>query len=112
MVAGGGVRIFKVNGQMYYQYAPTLQHVPNTAKNPRPVFAQLYALLDKDKASRHRFETLLAMRNNNAADDAYAVEARYYPTTPPILQLFLSFTSTCSSESRPVDCIALCRTAA
>ena len=63
---------------MYYQYAPTLQHVPNAAKNPRPVYAQLYAL-DKDKASRYRFESLLAMRKDKAGDDVYAVEASHPP---------------------------------
>ena len=69
--AGRGVRIFKVNGQMYYNYAPTLQHVQNAATDPRPVYAQLYNL-DKDVASRYRFEALLAMRKK-PNDNAYAV---------------------------------------
>ena len=68
---GRGVRIFKVNGQMYYNYAPTLQHVQNAATDPRPVYAQLYNL-DKDVASRYRFEALLAMRKK-PNDNAFAV---------------------------------------
>tara|TARA_B100000795_G_scaffold259731_1_gene234956 strand:+ start:174 stop:401 length:228 start_codon:yes stop_codon:yes gene_type:complete len=73
------VRIFKVTGQMYYQYAPTLQRVQNAATNPRPVYAQLYSI-DKDVASRHRFEGLLAMRKDKANDNAYAVGVRLTTT--------------------------------
>ena len=68
---GRGERIFKVTGQMYYNYAPTLQHVRNAAAETLPGYAQLYNL-DKDVASRYRFEALLAMRKK-PNDNAYAV---------------------------------------